>query len=606
MTGGFRGLRAALTMALVTAQPAFAQEVRFSAPGVSDNIQDQLRGASLLLERQEAGVTSPTELLAAAQSDYGRLIGVLYGEGRYSAVIQILVDGREAASIAPLAVPSTIGTIDMIVNSGPQFRFSRAEVAPVAPDTELPEGFAPGARAESNLIRQAATAAVDGWREVGHAKAAPAGQRIVADHEAALLDAQIAVNPGPRVRFGNLLISGERRMRPERIAAIAGFPTGEVFSPQAINRSADRLRRTAVFRSVVLTEAEQLRDGDVLDMSLAVVEELPRRLGFGAEIASNEGASLNAYWLHRNLLGGAERLRLDAGLGGIGADVGGRDYRLTARLDRPATFTPDTSVFVFTGVERVNERDYSADRAFISTGLSHFFTDRITGEIAIDLRWERAEDEIGPINLSTVALPVRGVWDDRNSTLNPTGGTYLEAAATPFAGLSDAAGNGARLRFDARAYRGFGEDDRFVVAGRLQGGSVIGAGVFETPRDFLFYSGGGGTVRGQPYQSLGLDSTYTGARTGGTPVTIRTGGRSFLGASGELRARVWRNIGLVGFADAGFIGADSFGDGDWHAGAGLGLRYDTGIGPIRLDVAAPVQGDTGDGVQVYIGIGQAF
>ncbi|MCE8438666.1 BamA/TamA family outer membrane protein, partial [Rhodovulum sulfidophilum] len=113
----------------------------------------------------------------------------------------------------------------------------------------------------------------------------------------------------------------------------------------------------------------------------------------------------------------------------------------------------------------------------------------------------------------------------------------------------------------------------------------------------LFFSGGGGTVRGQPYQSLAVD----------LPNGDRIGGRSFIGLSGEARVGVTRAIQMVAFYDAGFVGPDSWvSDGDWQSGAGLGLRYDTGIGPIRFDVAAPVDGDTGDGVQFYIGIGQAF
>lgn len=68
------------------------------------------------------------------------------------------------------------------------------------------------------------------------------------------------------------------------------------------------------------------------------------------------------------------------------------------------------------------------------------------------------------------------------------------------------------------------------------------------------------------------------------------------------------SIGVVAFYDAGYIGAESFydGSGEWHSGAGLGVRYQTGIGPIRFDIATPVGGETSDGIQIYIGIGQAF
>ncbi|MFP3656143.1 BamA/TamA family outer membrane protein, partial [Burkholderia sp. SIMBA_052] len=87
------------------------------------------------------------------------------------------------------------------------------------------------------------------------------------------------------------------------------------------------------------------------------------------------------------------------------------------------------------------------------------------------------------------------------------------------------------------------------------------------------------------------------------------GGRGYLALSGEVRGRITDTISLVGFYDAGFVDQDSFvsGDSEFHAGAGLGVRYNvTGIGPIRLDLAMPVSGDTEDGLQFYIGIGQAF
>lgn len=591
----------------LSVQPGMAQQVDFQTPGATEDLAEILRGTSLLLEQREAGATNPQELLAAARADYGRIVGALYGAGHYSGVVQIRVDGREAAAIPPLTPPPAIGLIQVVVSPGPQFTFSRAEISPLAPETELPDGFAIGEPAESVLIRDAARAGVAGWRSIGHAKAAPAGQSIVAQHGSATLDAQIQLSPGPRVQFGDLIITGNQRMRPDRIREIAGFPTGEVFDPEALDRAANRLRRAGVFRSVALTEEEDLRPGDVLDVTAALVEELPRRFGFGAEIASSDGASLTAFWMHRNLLGGAERLRIEAGVGGIGAQVGGTDYRLTARLDRPATFTPDTSVFVFTGIERVDERDYEADRAFVTGGLAHVFTDQFSAEAGVDFRYERVRDAAGAITYLTAALPVGALWDRRNNALNATAGTYLAAGATPFIGLNSETGQGAQLTFDARIYRGFGEDDRFVLAGRLQGGSVLGSPLLETPRDFLFYSGGGGTVRGHGFQSLGVVSPCVGVRAGDPDCELRTGGRSFLGGSAEVRARITRAIGVVGFADAGYVGADSFGGGDWHAGAGLGIRYDTGIGPIRFDIATPVRGDSSGGdVQVYLGIGQAF
>ena len=106
-------------------------------------------------------------------------------------------------------------------------------------------------------------------------------------------------------------------------------------------------------------------------------------------------------------------------------------------------------------------------------------------------------------------------------------------------------------------------------------------------------------MRGHDYQSLGVD----------VGLDELAGGRSFLGLSAELRIRTEGALGYVGFVDAGYIGQEEFpdGSGEWHSGAGIGIRYDTGIGPIRVDFAVPVTGDDSDSnFQIYIGIGQSF
>ena len=157
------------------------------------------------------------------------------------------------------------------MDPGPRFRFSTATVSPLTRDTRLPEGFAPGKVAESGLVREAVQSGIDGWREVGHAKAKVAGQQVVADHATQRLSAEVALDPGPRLRFGSLIIKGEERMRPRRIHKIAGLPEGSTYSPEDLERSADRLRRTGVFSSVTLTEAETIRAPDLLDITATVV-----------------------------------------------------------------------------------------------------------------------------------------------------------------------------------------------------------------------------------------------------------------------------------------------------------------------------------------------
>lgn len=125
---------------------------------------------------------------------------------------------------------------------------------------------------------------VKGWREAGHAKVALSEQSVTANHSQNTLSVRLGLAPGPRVTFGRLVQTNDSAVRSAKIARIAGFPEGTVFSPEELETVAKRLRRTGAFSSVSLTEAETLRPGDVMDVNLALVDEKPRRFGFGAEI----------------------------------------------------------------------------------------------------------------------------------------------------------------------------------------------------------------------------------------------------------------------------------------------------------------------------------
>ena len=120
----------------------------------------------------------------------------------------------------------------------------------------------------------------------------------------------------------------------------------------------------------------------------------------------------------------------------------------------------------------------------------------------------------------------------------------------------------------------------------------------EIPPDKLFFAGGGGSVRGYGYKSIGVPG----------PGGIVTGGRYLLEASLEARYKVTNDIGVVGFVDGGYVAADTFpGLDDLRVGAGIGLRYYTGLGPLRLDAAVPLNKHAGDpDYALYVGIGQAF
>lgn len=592
---------ATLIMALHSLPADALERLDITVASEEAGLVGAIEAASLLRSLQAQGQSNPQDLLAAARADYGRILAALYARGHYSGVIRILIDGREAASIAPLDTPARIGVIAISVDPGPPFRFGATGIEPLPAGTDLPPGFRSGETAESGLITDAVAVSIRAWRDIGHARAAVTREDVIADHARAVLDVAIGVDPGPRLRFGPLAVEGETRMREQRVRKIAGLPEGETFSETELRRAETRLRRTGIFSSVTLVEDEVITLPDLLGITAQVVEQKPRRFSVGAEIASLDGLSLTGSWLHRNLLGGGERLKLDGSITNIGSGESGVDYALGVTLDRPATLTPDTTAGLVFAYEHLDEIDYSADTVDFGLVFSHIFSDQLTARAGLTYSYQNGTDPGGSFNFRNLSLPLGVTWDKRDVPTNPTRGFYLDATLKPFLGFGTT-GSGVRATVDGRAYRSLGAPGRFVIAARLQGGAIYGPGLLETPRDELFFSGGGGTVRGQPYRSLGIPVTR------GFGPEFQIGGKFFLAGSLELRAKVTERIGIVGFVDAGSVGLDGVLDGsaDSHAGAGLGLRYDTGIGPIRLDIAAPISGTTGDGVQIYIGLGQAF
>jgi len=359
-----RHLAGAVALAFALASPGWALDaVELRVPGADPALLDQIRASSLVLEAQAEGRVAPVDLMAAARAEYGRLIGLLYEQGYFAPVIRVRVDGVEAAEASTLRPPARVGRIEIDVDLGPLFTFGRTEVAPLAPGTALPEGFAPGQVARSTEVRAAAGAAIDGWRDQGHALAEPEGQEVVADHPARRLEVAIRIEPGPRLAFGTLRPQGAERTRPERIEEIAGLPQGQVYDPDTLAEAEARLRRTGAFASVALRHAEAPNPDGTLDIVALIEEAPPRRLGAGAELDSESGLGLSGFWLHRNLLGGAERLRFEAAVTGIGSKVRGTGYTADLRYTRPATGRPDTDLELGLRAVRMNERDFAADQA---------------------------------------------------------------------------------------------------------------------------------------------------------------------------------------------------------------------------------------------------
>ncbi len=565
----------------------------------SEALRDQIRNSSALWQDRGQPAAGSAGLIAKAKNDYAAVLAALYRAGYYGGRIDILIAGQEVTGLSLVADFPADVAVSIAVEPGERFRFGALEL--VNPATAIAAtGFLTGEPARSTVIANVVEATIANWRERGFAKASLGERDVVADHARGELDVTLAFLPGPRTYFGLVTAAGSRRVDEDFIRYMADISPGTVFDPKVLDDAQARLARLGVFGSVRIIEAEVLVGGDQLPVTIAVQDRPARRFGFGATYSSIDGLAVEGFWLHRNLFGRAEQLRFDASIAGIdGAFSAERyDYVLALTYVVPGFIGPDTDFSLSGEVHHLIMDGFEDDSFSVAAGVTHIFSDRLSGSAFVELERSRFTSAIAVDDITLASVTGTLTFDNRDDRLDAHAGIYLNAAVSPFQDLET--GNaGVSAIAEVRAYRALDEDAKFVLAGRLKFGSLIGSGLEDTPPDRLFFAGGGGSIRGYGYQSVGA----------GTLAGDPLGGLSLVETSLELRARLSRTLGIVGFVDAGLVGPDRFPNGDerFLAGAGLGLRYFTGLGPLRLDLALPFdrQGSSAD-FAVYIGIGQAF
>lgn len=578
------------------------------AVNATGNLESVVRNASALVADESEPASGAAGLLAKARGDYRRIVAALYNEGHYGGVVSIRVGGQEAANLAPdVNLPDPVD-VAIVVDPGPLFSFNSVNIVNQAVPSTDPfdfveppssRGFGAGQVAKSSVILKAEALTLEAWRQQGYAKAVIVSRDVVADHATNTVDVTITVNPGAKAAIGDVTVVGTERMDPEFVRRQTGLVVGEEYDPDELALAQKRLDRLEVFRAARLTAAESIGADGLLPYAL-IVQELPgARFGVGATYSTIDGLGLEAYHLWRNLFGQAERLRLDARVASIAwpIDTAQFDYFFGGTFTKPGIFTPDTDLIAAVSAERTIYPTFTETSVAGKVGLSHVFSDQITAQGGLSFERNRFDDVFGTRDFTTAGLYSGVIYDGRDDKVDATEGWYFAGTLDPFYEFSY--GNaGVQATAEARTYFGFGEDDNVVLAGRLKAGILVGPELAETPPDRLFFAGGGGSVRGYGFKSIGVDDGMGGV----------TGGRYLLEASLEARAKVTESIGVVGFVDGGYVAADTFpGINDLRIGAGLGVRYYTGLGPLRADIAIPLNKKPGDpDYALYVGIGQAF
>lgn len=590
---------------IVVADPlSYSVSLEVAGADPDGALRTELESASQLVQGADSPVAGSIGLIQRANGDFEQLIAALYENARYAGEVRILLDGRRLADLPPDAELRSTEPVPVriLVEPGRQFRFGDVAIRDVDGKAyaAVDQGLTSGQLAKSTVILDAEQALVLELEKNGHPFAQVSGRDVVADHERGVLDVALTLEAGPTAPFGQTAVDGAESVNSDFIARMAGVKQGEQYDPETLDAAAKRLRALEVFSSVTVRGSESLAADGSVPVQVKVAERKHRYFGAGATYSSTDGGGLEAYWGHRNLFGRAEKLRIEGSVSSLGTTVEAEDmtWRGAVLFEKPGVLGPASKFTSKLEVEQENPDAYRRFSVEGDVGISYELTQEQTVSAGVNVEYARLTDSFNvDLETITVALPLEYVRDTRDSKLNPTTGTRLALLVEPGYEIN-AGATFVKLRAEATAYRALDADKRFVVAGRVAAGSIYGASLSEIPANRRFYAGGGGSVRGYGYQDIGpVDAA-------GDP----TGGLSFIETSGEVRIGVTETIGIVPFVDAGLVSAgQNFSGTEFKVGAGLGLRYATAFGPLRIDVAVPLnKGPLDPDYGIYAGIGQAF
>ncbi len=587
-----------------TALPGIRYEVVLQGP-LDNELREALEAASSTIQRLDQPPPDELALRQRAERDLPALDAALRGLGYYKGSIRVRLETIERAPAGIgadlediLTLPGSTLRVVFEVEPGPRYRLRERRIEIIG----APYGFAPPRPAQLGLqgdapaiaatVLEAETRLIRLAQERGHAFARAGPRAVIVDHDREIMDVTLRIEPGPLVRYGAIRFEGASGISERYLRRLVPAREGSRFDLRELERGRDALVRSGLFSVVRLRLPAAPEPDDRVSPVFELVQRKHRSIGGGVGYASDEGANLRAYWEHRNLFSAGERLRSELLLSPIRQNA-------QANFRKPEVGARGQALLASALAQNESLEAFDSRSLKLASGIERTLAQGLEGTLGLSWRFADIEDRKGRRRFALFSVPARLAWDGSDSLFDPSRGARLTFELAP---NFDTLGSGARFlksRVVASGYYPIWNRPRLVLAGRAATGTIVGAERTAIPADERWYAGGGGSVRGVPYQKAGpLDRR-------GDP----EGGRSFIELSGEFRLGLSETLGLVVFVDGGSaFDAPLPGQGGLRWGTGLGLRYATPVGPLRLDVAVPIDRKPAvdELFQLYISLGQAF
>jgi translocation and assembly module TamA len=562
-------------------------------------LEDEFRALSALIKDGKKAANA-AQVSARADEDIKLIERLLRSEGYYDGIATSVVD--------PL--PNQPGRVAVTLTATPGSRYALGTVAVTGPQTVPPQlaydalALKTGDPIVAAVIETAEANVALRLPEQGYPFVAVGARDVLLDPATHVGDYMLPVEPGPRSSFGGFQVAGDPVFAAKHIDVLARFKPGQLYDSRKVDDLRQALVATSLFSTVAVEPVRTNTPGpdgtEAVDLLVRQTKGPWRSLGASAGYGTGEGIKVQGSWTHRNLFP-------DEGALSLGAVAGTQQQGVNATFRRSNAGLRDRTFQLGADVARQDFDAYNAQTITLSGSLSRAstpiwqkrWTYSVGGEVIAtrESRFETATTARDKSTYFIAAVPLQLGYDASDSLLDPTSGFRVTGRLSPEAQKRSGGGfdGYARILVEGSTY--YGVTDAIVLAGRVRVGSIQGVARDDIAPSRRLYSGGGGSVRGFGFQELGPKDAND------DPL----GGRSVNEFAIEARYR-FGNFGVVPFIDAGQVyesTAPKFSG--LRYGAGIGGRYYTNFGPLRVDVATPLGRRAGDPkVALYFSIGQAF
>ncbi len=503
-----------------------------------------------------------------------------------------------------IADPDTPPVVNIFVRKGPRYSLAR-QLTPIEPDVapDVAERVRTaaaknvGGPAQGVAVVDAEQAALGELNKIGRPYAKKGKRRARANFDYDTLEVATPLIPGPFTVYGDTTVTGLTTVEEAYIRDFITWQRGEPVSRGTLRDAQRALSSTRLFDSITVEIPSEpptdLAEGETFyaPIMIAAEEGKHRTISGGVSYSTTDGPGVTAKWEHRNLRGQNEQLTLEADVDLVRQSIG-------ASFVKPRYGKPNRDLIA--GIEVFHEDD-DAFEIFGTTatlGFEEQLTPNLAATLGLGLEAARTKEDNQTRDSYLFGIPATLTYDKTDSLLDPTEGVRASAGVAPWGGVFDGEETGfVVVDLNGSTYLPFDRKHLYVLALRARAATVFAESRDRVPANRRLYAGGGGSVRGYENQAVGpLDSDDD-------PL----GGLSAAEFAAEMRLR-FGNIGVVPFVDAGLVSEEVFSGFDQlRYGAGLGLRYYSPVGPIRVDVAVPLnKRDRDPNFQFYISIGQAF